>query len=315
MLIVYSIAEFNMSRAGRFGSYVFFLSHDNSFLSFGNAIGQKALAITSIEQERFHIEIPDVPSHLQSRFSFDSIILVICPRKSEATQFLRVYQQIQRWFKRAYSEIDPTIYAKDTIPSLSSIGDIAVVAIPDGFRKERTHVLDVLARLVETGLAAELLDVAHGIHSLADRIQDLSFCQTTVAGNTVFIDTSSFSRKVMTVRELHENVFHELQQLKTTIASLKQTTETQKVLRELALFRKEHGQYHSPAAFVQASVGFEMLGNGIKLVFDSSGLSTQLIERVRGLFGRLKKGRLSGAGGAEQILFEQEDETDGTVRQ
>jgi len=40
---------------------------------------------------------------------------------------------------------------------------------------------------------------------------------------------------------------------------------------------------------VQATVGFEAFGNGVKLVFDSNGLSTSPLARIRHLLSSFQK--------------------------
>lgn len=317
---VYDLTKFKLSTLGRHRTYLFlFTQARDATLGFAEQIGEKAVSITNGINDVDWLFAAGRPQWASAHAFYYASILVICPRKSDAEMFLRAFRQLQGW----YESLSEVAEAAAPPVAMTSFNEFAIVSIPrthnpmfagfdqSGRTEECIHlhdsVLSVVARLVHKGFARKA--VAEGdFELLRERIQTLSKLDTYLYRNAILADTLGGSvipiaeRLQEGLKSTYSGIFDELRCIKTALAELPQTTETNELLRELSQLRKAIRQDRATimgwrdkdegktAVTVQASVGFEMFGNGAKVVFHSKGIPTTPLDHVRRLFGRL--GRL-----------------------
>lgn len=312
---VYDLTEFELTALGRHRTYLFFFTQSqNASRKFAEQIGEKAVSISNGINDVDWLFAADRPQWVSSHAFFYATILIICPRNSDAEVFLKAFRRLRGWHESLSEITEPA----EPPVAVTSFSEFAIVSIPrthnhsergEGYIDPHDSVLSVIAKLVNKGLARKA--VAEGnLELLKERIHTLSGLDTYVYRNAILVNTLGRSiipmaeRLEAAAKNIYSELFDELRSIKIALADLPQTGETNKLLRELSQVRKAIRQDRATvmgwpdkieekaAVTVQASIGFEMFGNGAKVVFESNKVPTTPLDRARELFrrlGRLKK--------------------------
>lgn len=309
---VYDLAEFSLSAVGPHSCYVYLFCQDGRVANrFAEDIGEKAVSITGGIDGVDWLFASDRPTWLSAHAYFYATICVVCPRKAEAEKFLRAYKQFRHWSERAASSSEPVGLAP-TAP-LTRLDNVLVVSIPRthnpdfaGFmasglnEQARAHdvVLGVFAKMVKMGLAQDAA-IRGEPDLLAERIRVLSHIATYVYDHAVLVDTLGGS--VIPIDEQRKTVFEEvraeLAAVKKGLSALGQGKDVQELMHQLRDLNKllTEVDWGKRPLSVQATLGFEAFGNGVKLVFDSNGLSTSPLTRIRNLLSSFRELHEPGA--------------------
>jgi hypothetical protein len=308
---VYDLAEFSLSAVGSHHCYLYLFCQEAKVANrFAEDIGERAVSITGGIDGVDWFFASDRPTWLSPHAYFYATICVVCPRKAEAEKFLRAYKQFRDWSEDTASSIESV--GLTPAVSLTNLDNVMIVSIPRTHNPDyadfmgpltdqaRAHdvVLGVLAKLVRTGLAGEAA-IRGAPDLIAERIRVLSRIETYVHDNAVLVDTLGGSvipideQRKTTLVEIRE----ELSAVKKVISVLPQNREVQGLMRQLRDLNKALTgiDFGKRPLSVQATVGFEAFGNGVKLVFDSNGLSTNPITRIRHLLSTFQKLHEPGA--------------------
>jgi len=309
---VYDLAEFSLSAVGPHSCYIYLFCQDGRVASrFAEDIGQKAVSITGGIDGVDWLFASDRPAWLSPHAYFYATICVVCPRKAEAEQFLRAYKQFRHWSERAASSSEP-IGLAPTAP-LTRLDNVIVVSIPRTHnpdyadfmaselnKQARPHdvVLGIFAKLVKTGLARDAA-IRGAPDLLSERIRVLSRIETYVHDNAVLVDTLGGS--IIPIDEQRKTVFEEVREelaaVKKALSALAQRKEVQELMHQLRDLNKllTEMEWGKRPLSVQATLGFEAFGNGVKLVFDSNGLPTSRLTRIRHLLSAFRELHEPGA--------------------
>lgn len=172
---------------------------------------------------------------------------------------------------------------------LFSILQVGIVSIPRAQLDRHDRALSVVAELIRTGAAKQAIQSGKW-DSVGAHIKTRCGIPVHIHGNAVIVDTDGNAMEhSATPSGMIDEVFAELKVLRQQLSSVAQTRETQQLLRELVDLRKGLAEARDKgSASIQVTTGFEVLGNGIKLVLDSHAMPSRTLERVQTLIRRLR---------------------------
>ena len=170
------------------------------------------------------------------------------------------------------------------------IKDSLILSIPRGLgwsNKNATNLHD----LILNGIAAKIKrgwgtrEVKNKLDKVASDLSKDFGLDVYGFDNVIVFDTTEHAIKIFpeVQKEYLQNILREIKDLKSIICQLEQTSKSNEILKQLNEVRKtiaESADTGKPLS-VQASVGFDFFGNGIKLTYDTSKLPINKIENIK----------------------------------
>lgn len=280
----YNLAEFRMSAVGRHQTYILYFTEHYPAAQFAEAIGSKSVAVSNSVNTVDWMFRHELPPWMAQKFFSHETVLFCSQRKRSLDVILQAYKEIASWRSEQLDSLDtkprPNI-------SITDIADILLLIIP--VYNRHAYAVDTIAQMIHTGLIGNAISEGR-LSELCSRIKETTEIETYLYKNTMLVDLVYGDLRSESTRHIIAKEFYdELRSIKDIVVDLPQSRDTNELLRQLALVRKDVSdavQKQHPLT-VQASLGFEAFGNGVKLLFDSQGISTQPLNKASVVFGRL----------------------------
>ncbi len=272
----YDLAKFEIDAVGEHKTYLFFFTQDNTGIQkFAEAIGPGAVSVTSGVNDVDWMFMHCLPVGYTPHAIWYSTILVICPSRKTASQFLGAYKGIS-FLKRVMTGDQP---ARD----FGNLAQTCIVFVP---REDKpTPTIGALARYIETGRPGALVDEER-YETLNEELRNITGLRCHLHGNCIFVETARLLEPVVEEgRQKLDELYKLLNQIRTDLAGIDRTRDTDELLknlkalrRELAKSREENGGFK-----LELSAGFEAFGNSAKVVYESRNIPAKPLARLKEL--------------------------------